>query len=67
MDNPYNTGLGQGMRNAELKKNRLIIFFTIIISLLIQGCGEEPAPPPLEQETPDYVGTIVAVGDSLTE
>ncbi|MBE9544469.1 MAG: arylesterase, partial [Proteobacteria bacterium] len=55
------------MRNAELKKLKLIIFFTIIISLLIQGCGEELAPPPTEPETPGYEGVIVAVGDSLTE
>ena len=34
---------------------------------MVQGCGEEPAPPPLEQQSPDYEGTIVAVGDSLTE
>ncbi len=55
------------MRNAELKKLKLIIFFTIIISLLIHGCGEEPAPPPTEPKTPGYEGVIVAVGDSLTE
>jgi acyl-CoA thioesterase-1 len=44
-----------------------IVFFTLLVSLLILGCEEEPAPPPLEQPTPDFEGTIVAVGDSLTE
>jgi acyl-CoA thioesterase-1 len=43
------------------------ILFTLLILLMVQGCGEEPAPPPLEQQSPDYEGTIVAVGDSLTE
>ena len=50
-----------------MKTFRTIIFLTVIVSLLIHGCGQEPAPPPLEQKTPDYNGTIVAVGDSLTE
>ena len=35
--------------------------------MLFQGCGEEPAPPPPATVAPDYEGTIVAVGDSLTE
>ena len=50
-----------------MKILRNIIYSIIALSLLIYGCGEEPAPPPLAQETPDYEGTIVAVGDSLTE
>jgi acyl-CoA thioesterase-1 len=50
-----------------MKTYKIIISFTILVSFLIGGCGEEIAPPPPEPETLDYEGTIVAVGDSLTE
>jgi acyl-CoA thioesterase-1 len=50
-----------------MKTYKAIILLTLGVFLSIQGCGEEPAPPPLEQQSPDYEGTIVAVGDSLTE
>jgi acyl-CoA thioesterase-1 len=50
-----------------MKTYKAIILLTLGVFLSIQGCGEEPASPPLEQQSPDYEGTIVAVGDSLTE
>jgi len=50
-----------------MKTFKTIIFLALLFSLLIQGCGEEPAPPPPATVAPDYEGTIVAVGDSLTE
>ena len=50
-----------------MKTFKTIIFLALLFSLLIQGCGEEPAPPPPAAVAPDYEGTIVAVGDSLTE
>ncbi len=44
-----------------------IIFLTIFsLSLSIIGCDEEPGPTP--QKNPlVYKGSIVAIGDSLTE
>ena len=50
-----------------MKTFKTIIFLALLFSLLIQGCGEEPAPPPPAAVAPDYEGTIVAVGDSLSE
>ena len=50
-----------------MKPFKTLIFFALLVSLLIQGCGEEPAPPAPAAVTPDYEGTIAAVGDSLTE
>ena len=50
-----------------MKTFKTIIFLALLFSLLIQGCGEEPAPPPPAPLAPDYEGTILAVGDSLTE
>jgi acyl-CoA thioesterase-1 len=50
-----------------MKTLKIKFLFTLLMLLMIQGCGEEPAPPPLAQETPDFEGRIVAVGDSLTE
>ena len=50
-----------------MKTFKTIIFWSLLFSLLIQGCGEEPAPPPPATVAPDYEGTIVAVGDSLSE
>ena len=51
-----------------MKTVRTIIFSIIVLSLLNYGCGEDPAvPSPPEHESIEYEGTIVAVGDSLTE
>ena len=51
-----------------MKKPKLIpLALTLFCIIIILGCGEELAPPPLEPQTLDYEGTIVAVGDSLTE
>jgi acyl-CoA thioesterase-1 len=50
-----------------MKTFKAIIFFSLVVSILIYGCGEESAPPPPEPQMLDYEGTIVAVGDSLTE
>ena len=51
-----------------MKKPKLIpLALTLFCIIIILGCGEELAPPPSEPQTLDYEGTIVAVGDSLTE
>jgi len=50
-----------------MKTTKTINFLTLFVFLLIQGCGEEPVPPPPAAVTPAYEGIIVAVGDSLTE
>ena len=44
-----------------------IFFFTLLITLVVQGCGEEGSTPPQAPPKEKYEGTIVAVGDSLTE
>ncbi len=43
--------------------------FTLLILLTVLGCGEESTTPPPVQTQPkeNFEGTIVAVGDSLTE
>jgi acyl-CoA thioesterase-1 len=53
--------------NYNMKKIIAIATLMLFFVLTFQGCGEEPAVPPPESETLDYEGTIVAVGDSLTE
>ena len=50
-----------------MKTTKTINFLILFVFLLIQGCGEEPVPPPPAAVPPAYEGTIVAVGDSLTE
>ena len=53
-----------------MKINSIIDFGLIVFCIIFfQGCSEEPAPPPPPSaaSTPNYEGTIVAVGDSLTE
>ncbi len=50
-----------------MKRLITIATFSLFITLTFHGCGEESAPPPPEPQTLDYEGTIVAVGDSLTE
>ena len=52
-----------------MKNFKTIIFFTLVITFLIYGCGEEsPAPAEIKAEPEKiFEGTIVAVGDSLTE
>jgi acyl-CoA thioesterase-1 len=44
-----------------------IFFFTLLITLIVQGCGDESSTPPQAPPKEKYEGTIVAVGDSLTE
>jgi len=51
-----------------MKKPKLIpLALTLFCIITVLGCGEESAPPPPEPQMLDYEGTIVAVGDSLTE
>lgn len=52
-----------------MKNFKTIIFFALALTLLIYGCGEEPTTPATVQTEPEknFEGTIVAVGDSLTE
>ena len=52
-----------------MKTFKPITFFALVITLLIYGCGEEsPAPVEVRAEPEKkFEGTIVAVGDSLTE
>ena len=40
--------------------------FPLLILLMVQGCNEEPTTLPVQPEK-KFEGTIVAVGDSLTE
>jgi len=53
----------------QMKTYKNIIFFALTVTLLIYGCGEESATPTTVQAEPEkkFEGTIVAVGDSLTE
>ena len=50
-----------------MKRLITIATFSLFIALTFHGCGEELTPAPPEPQTLDYEGTIVAVGDSLTE
>jgi acyl-CoA thioesterase-1 len=52
-----------------MKTSIKILLFTLLIFLLVQGCGEESTRPSNLKAQPEkkYEGTIVAVGDSLTE
>ena len=52
-----------------MKSIKCAVFLAILAHLLISGCGEESAAPVAVQAEPEkkYEGTIVAVGDSLTE
>ena len=51
--------------NAIKKFTPSTLFF-LILAWLIAGCSQDPTPPS-EEKILDYKGTIVAVGDSLTE
>jgi len=44
-----------------------IFFFILLMTLFVQGCKEESNPPSQAHPKEKYEGTIVAVGDSLTE
>ena len=44
-----------------------IFFIILLITLIVQGCEEESNPPVPAHPKEKYEGTIVAVGDSLTE
>ena len=50
-----------------MKILRTIIFSIIALSLLVYGCGEEPVIFQEVEPEKNFEGTIVAVGDSLTE
>ena len=50
-----------------MKILRTIIFSIIALSLLVYGCGEEPATFQEVEPEKNFEGTIVAVGDSLAE
>ena len=50
-----------------MKKNNYFFFFALLTLLMAIGCSEEPTAPTLAQPEKTYAGTIVAVGDSLTE
>ena len=52
-----------------MKTSIKFFVFTLLIFLLVQGCGQESTAPasPKAQPEKKYEGTIVAVGDSLTE
>ena len=52
-----------------MKTYKTIIFFALVVNLLIYGCGEESTAPVEIKAEPEkkFEGTIVAVGDSLTE
>jgi len=52
-----------------MKAFKTLIFFTIVVTALVYGCGEEATTSTKLQTEPEknFEGTIVAVGDSLTE
>jgi acyl-CoA thioesterase-1 len=50
-----------------VKKNNCFFFFAPLILLMAVGCSDEPSAPDKAQPEKTYAGTIVAVGDSLTE
>ena len=43
-----------------------IMFYVLLLTILLVACGEETKSPP-EQTRKEYDGTILAMGDSLTE
>jgi len=49
-----------------VKEFKYFFFSTLLILLMVQGCGEESTSHQAQPEK-KYAGTIVAVGDSLTE
>ena len=51
--------------NAIKKLTPIFLFFVFPV-IVMGGCGDESTPPS-EPKSPQYDGTIVAVGDSLTE
>jgi acyl-CoA thioesterase-1 len=52
-----------------MKAFKTLIIFTIVVTALVYGCGEEATTSTKLQTEPEkkFEGTIVAVGDSLTE
>jgi len=52
-----------------MKAFKTLIIFTIVVTALVYGCGEETTTSTKLQTEPEKIfeGTIVAVGDSLTE
>ncbi|HSB73505.1 MAG TPA: arylesterase [Candidatus Methylomirabilis sp.] len=48
-----------------MRKRFLLLGLTLWVILAAAGCGRE-SPPPERRSEPDFEGTIVAVGDSLT-
>lgn len=50
----------------KLKKLSYFFFSTLLIMVILEGCGEEPTSLQAQPEK-KIEGTIVAVGDSLTE
>jgi len=50
-----------------VKKNKYFFFFALLTLLMAIGCSEESAAPKIAQSEKKIEGTIVAVGDSLTE
>ena len=50
-----------------MKIFKIFFFFTTLVLLTVQGCSEESSVPVKAQPEKKYEGTIVAVGDSLTE
>ena len=50
-----------------MKIFKIFFFFTLLGLLTVQGCSEESSVPVKAQPEKKYEGTIVAVGDSLTE
>ena len=49
-----------------MKKLKLTFAFVLFLAFFVPGCGDESTPPSIFK-APEYEGTIVAVGDSLTE
>ena len=50
----------------DIKKLTLTFAFILFLVFIVPGCSDESTPPS-SFKAPEYEGTIVAVGDSLTE
>jgi hypothetical protein len=51
------------LQPKEIKMSRTVILYPLLITLLITGCGQSPAPKPLETATPKTSATNLPAPD----